>query len=139
MTAPEEEASRVCGEELMVCEEIRELVIPCFPSEDPARFKARIQCPLGTRHSGRHTGLVWELVKPDRGHVWLTWWRVGSGFEWGMHARPRCPNCPGRGTDCGLYEGHDPGHSYEPIDEQASFLAAAGAAYFLGRNGPKDQ
>ncbi|AZK95699.1 hypothetical protein GTW66_31540 [Streptomyces sp. SID5473] len=54
-----------------------------------------------------------------------------------MHARTHCRNCLNRGTDCGLYEGHDPGHSYEPSDEQAVFIAAVGAAYFLGQYDPR--
>ncbi|QDY79312.1 hypothetical protein [Streptomyces qinzhouensis] len=134
MTAPDEGATLVCGEELVVFEEIRELVIPCFPSEDPARIKARIRCPLSSRHAGRHTGLVWELVKSKPGNVWLTWCRIGSAYEWGMHARSSCPKRHDGGTDCGLYEGHDLGRSYEPTDEQTAFIAAAGAAHFLRRN-----
>ncbi|MEW1551417.1 hypothetical protein [Streptomyces tsukubensis] len=136
MIAARDPEAMVCGQVFKVTGEIRDLLIPCFPTEDPDRLRTIIRCAEDRRHKSWHSALAWNLLKPARGHVWLKWRRAGDSYEWGMQARHHCLRCADDGRDCRLYDGHELGHSYELEDRAAGFIAAAGAAAFLAQGPP---
>lgn len=75
---------------------------------EPHAYEGEVACEPVAGHGGSHAAYLCE-IDPDT-QLWVLW--DAAGFTYAL-----LPPCPARGpredTVCHLFDGHEPGHSWE--------------------------